>query len=78
MKYHTEYTSSIWHIFGILTDTLNPGQSGPGSNGIHPTPGLEPHHQIVYCHIKKTNCGVALPSDRNAVGSNEMDGEIWI
>ena len=29
---------------------------------------LEPHHQIVYCHIQDTRCGGVLPCIREAVG----------
>ena len=29
---------------------------------------LEPHHQIVYCHIQDTRWGVVLPLCREAVG----------
>ena len=48
--------SSIWSIEGTLRGTTTPGQSGPGSNGnegipIPKAPELEPHHQMVLCHI---------------------------
>ena len=54
---YKELNSSTWYIDGILADTMTPDQNGPGSNSnegelhILKTPELEPHHQIVYCHI---------------------------
>ena len=44
---------SIWPIDRNLSGASTVGQSGPGSDGKAPIL-LEPHHQIVLCHIQHT------------------------
>ena len=52
--------SSVWPIDRTLSGSSTPSQSGPGKDGnegvlwISKAPAfLEPHHQIVSCHIKE-------------------------
>ena len=49
-----------------LSGATTPGQSGPGSDGNEGVPKapalLEPHHQIVLCHIQDTHRGGSYPS----------------
>ena len=57
---------SIWLIDETLSDSTNPGQSECMSNGnegfvnISQTPGLDPHHQMLFDIIPKTVHGTAL------------------
>ena len=64
---------SIGSIDGTLTGTISPGQSGSWSKGIEEvfyipqTASLEPHHQIVSCHIQNIHLG------RKYCPSSEME-----
>ena len=56
-----------------LSGATTLGQSGPGSDGnegvlhIPKAPALlEPHHQIVLCHIQDTRCGSLTPLQRSS------------
>ena len=67
--------SSILPIDKTLSGTINLGQSEPGNDynegvlGIPPNPSLlEPHHQIVTCHIQDASWRWVLPFGRDAVG----------